>query len=174
MSITIDEVRSTPTKKITAQAILGEKVQVSPGVLDAAAAYLFSHGQCTSLAIALSRRLSAPLKLVIGQWSEIGDYLTDAGVVIDGFTEIPSDVIDEEWYHVVVEVGDDEYLDISGVASSADILMRYFNAQFEGLLVPTSEDQIYELCGMCEGTAWPDVRVAELFVDAVLSKFLSK
>jgi hypothetical protein len=27
---------------------------------------------------------------------------------------------------------------------------------------------------MCEGTAWPDVRVAELFVDAVLSKFLSK
>ena len=172
MTLTTKEVRSTLPCKVSSYAILGERRQVTPGVLDDDARYLFNHGQCTALAIALAQRLNTPLKLVVNSFYDQEDYVDFDGDFLDGITEIPAEVIDEDWWHAVVEVDPDQYLDVAGIISKRDLLLRYFAKEEDGLLITTSEDQLYDLPRRCEGAPRPDLPTAELFVDAVLSEFL--
>lgn len=156
------------TEKISVPAIGKKDVWVTPGVVDVDAAYLYSNGQCAALAIALSRKLSAPLRLVAYRF-----HANDNEAIIDEDEQFKDDVpfewITESSYHAVVEVGPDQFLDISGVTDKVSLLRRCFMHAHEGALTTTSEAQLMSIFDSPK----QDIATAELFVDAVLEKHLS-
>lgn len=140
-------------------------VRLTPGVIDNAALWAFTHGQCHGLAVALELAASLPVYLVL-------QPRIDA--LIPGLPQ--SKVIDEEladehvarcWSHAVVKISNDSYLDITGLSTSKLLLATY--ASLSGRLVRSSSRQLCSNSFRRCGTPAPDNKAASHFVVPLLA-----
>jgi hypothetical protein len=117
--------------------------------------------------MAISRRLDKPLKLLATKWHpDDNECLVDEHERFrDG---VPFEWITDVAEHVVVEIGDDRYLDIRGVSNRDDLMEHWFEQSDWGALVAATEEQLLSIFTRPR----QNVAVAERFVDAVLEKYL--
>jgi hypothetical protein len=163
------------TNKVLIEDCHTQVFELSPGYLGYDAKLVFTNGQCHALAIALSEKLSLPIKLVFNR-KDVEHYLTSTDKLRSPYTELPDEVVSGGYDHALVSLGRGRYLDVEGVHSKKDVEEKWGRVWRRRKLNPvalvtSSADQLLRLGGQ-DAVPVPNVAVAKKFTAVVLRTYL--
>ena len=146
------EVLSAPPwpEQVVVKDRRGDKVRLTPGVLDSEAKYVFSSGQCLALAVAVSEQTGWPVHLRMGR-GPIGRSRKDVDYVI----------------HATVLTPDGKHLDAHGVHEPGSWVESGHEIEAQ---VVEADDATALLESHGAGLQHQDADAASYFVDAVLDE----
>ena len=136
----------------------GDVCQLTPGVIDEEARWVYTNGQCLALAVALARRTGWPLA------TTTIEELDPDGAEPDGYRHHAL------LRHASVLTPAGDLLDING-DNDAEAIEHYPEDTF---VLHSSPDEVDQLLAEQEGhLMYQDLAVAEMFVDVVLAEVWS-
>ena len=157
----------------TVQVSLGYRGlgDITPGVLDKDAEYVFMNGQCHALAIALAEKLDKPLFVFTEYTYSTHDQWWDHEY--GDMDDPPSEQwLAEHWSHAVVQLGWDTYLDVNGISDEDELIETYGQLDSEHgktaySLFQVTPEQLGRFWQYGDGVE-PAVEVARTFIEPVL------